>query len=363
MDLYVYLQEGAASSSQPTASEFAGAARHSQLVWQENGLTFDWEDTNNRGKTVQLPVCQQLKQNGSAWAHVYLTKSGVSPDPKHLSYRPTDVVSVVHQLNAYRPARKQQYARSLLAAGNATEIELAKQKHTAEATANATVLENYWKPTLSLQLLDMTADFQRNHIAPVFADYIQFHNATGNYYPMVYVNEFWLQSKHFMSINSTVTELPLELSWGMIGLAKWQLMSQLQKQWSAQQSLGFADDGANDSVIEMLGETSPSLLVLTMVVSCLHAIFDMLAFKNDVAFWRGKKKSLEGLSVRSMMVNCFFQLVILLYLADNNTSKMILASSAIGLLIEFWKVSVLLLFTYRSTSYCFAYMMCTVSTV
>ncbi len=32
------------------------------------------------------------------------------------------------------------------------------------------------------------------------------------------------------------------------------------------------------------------------------------------------------------------QLVILLYLLDNNTSFIILASSAVGLAIEFWKV-------------------------
>ena len=35
---------------------------------------------------------------------------------------------------------------------------------------------------------------------------------------------------------------------------------------------------------------------------------------------------------------CCVQLVILLYLLDNNTSFIILASSAVGLVIEFWKV-------------------------
>ncbi len=36
--------------------------------------------------------------------------------------------------------------------------------------------------------------------------------------------------------------------------------------------------------------------------------------------------------------SCCAQLVILLYLLDNNTSFIILASSAVGLAIEFWKV-------------------------
>jgi hypothetical protein len=39
-----------------------------------------------------------------------------------------------------------------------------------------------------------------------------------------------------------------------------------------------------------------------------------------------------------MVLNCFFHLVILLYLMDNDTSNMILISSGIGLLIEVWKI-------------------------
>ena len=46
------------------------------------------------------------------------------------------------------------------------------------------------------------------------------------------------------------------------------------------------------------------------------------------------------MSVRSIFVNIFFQLVIFLYLMDNNqeTSYMILIGQGMGLLIEVWKV-------------------------
>jgi hypothetical protein len=47
---------------------------------------------------------------------------------------------------------------------------------------------------------------------------------------------------------------------------------------------------------------------------------------------------LEGLSVRTIILNAFFQAIIFLYLMDNDTSWMILFSSGIGLLIEFWKI-------------------------
>lgn len=62
------------------------------------------------------------------------------------------------------------------------------------------------------------------------------------------------------------------------------------------------------------------------MVSLLHTVFDFLAFKNDVTFWKDNR-SMEGLSARSIMVNAFCQLVILLYLFDNDTSTVVLISS------------------------------------
>ena len=48
---------------------------------------------------------------------------------------------------------------------------------------------------------------------------------------------------------------------------------------------------------------------------------------------------MSGTSTRSLVVSCFFQTIILLYLYDNDTSKMVLFSSTIGLLIEYWKLA------------------------
>jgi hypothetical protein len=61
-------------------------------------------------------------------------------------------------------------------------------------------------------------------------------------------------------------------------------------------------------------------------VSLLHSVFDFLAFKNDVAFWKDNR-SMEGLSARSILINAVCQLVILLYLFDNDTSTVVLISS------------------------------------
>tara|TARA_B100001094_G_scaffold321809_1_gene370133 strand:- start:442 stop:1275 length:834 start_codon:yes stop_codon:yes gene_type:complete len=64
----------------------------------------------------------------------------------------------------------------------------------------------------------------------------------------------------------------------------------------------------------------------------------MLAFRSDIGFWH-KRKNLEGLSTRTVVINCFCQTVIFLYLLDNDTSYMVLLSSGLGLAVEYWKLT------------------------
>ena len=48
---------------------------------------------------------------------------------------------------------------------------------------------------------------------------------------------------------------------------------------------------------------------------------------------------MKGLSARSIIINAVCQLIICLYLFDNETSTVVLISSFVGTLIEFWKVT------------------------
>lgn len=62
-------------------------------------------------------------------------------------------------------------------------------------------------------------------------------------------------------------------------------------------------------------------------------LFDFLAFKNDVSFWRGKN-NLAGLSVRTVVWRAFSQAVVFLYLLDEQSSMLILIPAGIGTIIE-----------------------------
>ena len=88
-------------------------------------------------------------------------------------------------------------------------------------------------------------------------------------------------------------------------------------------------------------QTNPKLLLLTFVITVLHTVFDFLAFKNDIQFWRNRKSAV-GLSVKSICVGSFSQIIVILYLNDNDAAEIILYSNVVAVIIEFWKLSKLI---------------------
>ena len=87
----------------------------------------------------------------------------------------------------------------------------------------------------------------------------------------------------------------------------------------------------------MILETDPILFIVKMVVSCLHSVFEVLAIKNDISFWKNVE-SHKGLSLQSLNYSLFMSIVIFLYLFDNDTNWMILVTSFIQIFIDFWKI-------------------------
>jgi len=87
----------------------------------------------------------------------------------------------------------------------------------------------------------------------------------------------------------------------------------------------------------MFIETDPILFMVTMVVGFLHSIFEVLAVKNEIAFWKNVK-SHKGLSLKTLNYTLFISIVIFLYLLDNDTNSMILVTQFIEIIINIWKI-------------------------
>ncbi len=88
------------------------------------------------------------------------------------------------------------------------------------------------------------------------------------------------------------------------------------------QSLGFTQKDT-DEVKGIFADTNLVLLLVTFGVSAIHLLFDFLAFKNDVAFWRSKR-TMVGLSTRTVLWRAFSQTVVFFYLLDENTSLLVI---------------------------------------
>jgi hypothetical protein len=63
---------------------------------------------------------------------------------------------------------------------------------------------------------------------------------------------------------------------------KWQLQAGMEDSQRKQEAFHGEEDTSNDMLRTMLIETNPYLLAVTMIVSILHTVFDILAFKNDI---------------------------------------------------------------------------------
>jgi hypothetical protein len=81
------------------------------------------------------------------------------------------------------------------------------------------------------------------------------------------------------------------------------------------------------------------LLWVTVAVSAVHIVFDILAFKNDIGFWRSRRDNLEGISVAAVAINAVFRVVIFFYLLDNDTSLLVLFPSGFSALVDAWKLT------------------------
>lgn len=265
------------------------------------------------------------------FAHVYLAKEGHHPDPLKSPYNPTSIVyrriSLLGKMP--KPAAKVHLLQKPSAAASAAE---------SNEVSSPTTLVQYWYPEVKISLVQDQNPLDWSKIPPGMRKHYLLTMDYRYYLPTVYLNEFWrLRYKRVLLDDAVTSMVPLRISFSSIGLLKFQILTTFDQSLQMNESL-FGGDEETEKLKQMFVETNPYLLLVTLLVSILHSIFDILAFKNDIQFWR-KKDNLQGLSARSVILNAFSQTVILLYLLDQETSWLIIVSSSLGTLIELWKIT------------------------
>ena len=158
-----------------------------------------------------------------------------------------------------------------------------------------------------------------------------------HYLPIVYVDELSLRLRDLVVVNATDDTSKVEFTYRPISYGKLRLFLQFTSALASMHQLGFTAKDT-DEVKGIFADTNMVLLLVTFGVSAVHLLFDFLAFKNDISFWRNKK-TMEGLSSTTVLWRAFSQSVIFLYLWDEETSLLVLIPSGIAAIIEMWKVT------------------------
>nr|ACF75522.1 cleft lip and palate associated transmembrane [Philodina roseola] len=325
MDLYLFLNEIEQYEFDPMRKP----------IWMIDGWKYgDWSSKGTLTKFIEFPISENVKNNGSLFLHVVVTKHGHSIDP-------TDRESHSAQMTFFKSKRLNKYKKKVykktknLLTGNTEQNEEYQKK----ADENRVELLSHWHPNITINLLDDHSPWTKGSIPPPMDQYFEFDLYTGKYYPVLYLNDYWNLLADYYPVNNTFETLNLTVTLTPIQLWKWQMyISQnLRQSWYGNILGDEENDDDQDAMKRAMVETNPYLLAVTVIVSIVHTVFEILAFKNDIQFWR-TRKSLEGLSVRSVFFNIFQSFIVLLYVLDNETNTMVRISVFVGILIEMWKV-------------------------
>lgn len=330
LDIYAYISEN-------DAMDF----RQAHLFWLCENIRYgDWtggiDGEGTHKMSGSLKISEKVQNNGSLYIHLYVVKSGFSPNPADSERYGGHMLIYKHkQLNKFKK-RKFHTMKNLLT--GTTDVQPDLVRNLSESSYE---ILSHWHPNLTINIVDDHTGFVKGSIPSPMDEHIVFLPGDKFYYPIVHFNDYWNLNSEYMPINSTTKELNLTLTFYPLSLFKWQLYQAqgMQSKWYSVlgEDAMESNDEDQDSLKQTFLETSPYLLAITIVVSLVHSVFEFLAFKNDIQFWRNRK-SLEGLSVRSVFFNVFQSLVVLLYVMDNETNFVIKVSIFVGLAIEIWKI-------------------------
>lgn len=156
------------------------------------------------------------------------------------------------------------------------------------------------------------------------------------YKPILFISELRTRVKQLVPIDPNIQDAPLTLQFTPSSLGKIRFMIIAETSLKTMHTLGFSEVDTDD-VKGIFFDTNLYLLLLTIVVTAFHLLFDFLAFKSDVQFWRSRD-SMAGLSFSSLAFRAISQIIIAIYLWDQSASLLILLPAIIGAVIELWKV-------------------------
>lgn len=259
------------------------------LVLEEKNFTIG-NYSENREVETTIKVPEEVKQNGTLWAHFYVALTGQQLDPSAKDYSTETAYHFVRPLNQYLPKKKAKKLKNLLADADETE-------EVEDDTPDVQIV-SYYHPNFTVSVIPDSGIQKYRMMHPAVRQHMHLESSgarditgqNGWYYPIVFLNTFWQLKSHMTELNSTVETLPLRITLNNMKNWKFSLVASVDenvKQNARQAATGgpmpAGGDGSEfETFKEILLDTNIYLLTTTGIVSILHMVFETLAFKNDI---------------------------------------------------------------------------------
>ncbi|XP_016099172.1 cleft lip and palate transmembrane protein 1-like protein [Sinocyclocheilus grahami] len=300
-------------------------------------------DVNTRfERLVNVSLPKKTRKNGTLYAMVFLHQAGVSPwqDPHQ--------VHLVTQLTTYMLPKPPEIS---LITGQDEPQKPDQQKQSSDSELDRPV--SHWRSRLTVNVVSENFQFDREALPGDVHRYMRVHLVTQlTTYMLPKPPEISLitgqdePQKPDQQKQSSDSELDRPVSHWRSRLTVNVVSENFQFDREAlpgdvHRYMRIAEhcftEKDADEIKGIFVDTNLYFLALTFFVAAFHLLFDFLAFKNDISFWK-HKKSMVGMSSKAVLWRCFSTVVIFLYLLDEQTSLLVLLPAGIGSLIEVWKV-------------------------
>jgi hypothetical protein len=170
---------------------------------------------------------------------------------------------------------------------------------------------------------------------------IKDHTGRHWYVPQVFVDESWMTDDQLVKFNESDNTFTAEITFDLMSGGRWRFQNHMMRSLKSNAEIFGEDSEEMLQFRDLVANTNTVLLMATFVVSFLHTIFEFLAFKHDVAFWRSTDADTlnKYISVRSIFLNIFCEIVICFYLYDQGSNLLLVLLQAASLIIEVWKIT------------------------
>ncbi|EEB10382.1 conserved hypothetical protein [Pediculus humanus corporis] len=302
---------------------------HSHVQLVEYFKEFSYEKPWEKKLSVEIP--NSVRNNGSFFLHFFTVPSSSSLSNTSSWFKVKQNKHCVY----FRTRLTQLHVPDSYIFNLLKESSDSKRGNTLETAKD----KNNMKPVMHLKskiTINMLTDLLYIPHANIPIEMANFIKLTQDklFLPIMTYNFLETRLSDLILIKNSTEEVLLKYS--PIYFGKLRFMVQLESTVLALKKMGFSPRDVDD-IKSFFASTNFYLLCITIIISSFHLLFDFLAFKNDVSFWRSKT-TMEGLSYRTVLWRAFSQIVVLLYLFDEKASLIVLGPSGIGTIIEIWKV-------------------------